>query len=114
MELKVKGVGPMFMNRLAPDGPGSVVEGPSGATITFEELLESRAVDIPPEAMFAITLIGAASAQLIADGLAGWIRETFGDSPTTIVTINRRTLDLDDLGQVRRVIEEEIIEQRRS
>ena len=108
MRLEVTGVGPLLMRRIAPDGAGAVLPGPEGLTIRYDGLIESRGSDIPSVAEFAIFLVGTVSATLIATGLTGWIRDTFGERPTMKVTINRHEIDSDDAGQVRRIVEEEI------
>jgi hypothetical protein len=83
---------------------GSTIASPPGTTVRYEGAVEYRGADIAPEAMFVLTVVGAVSAELIAH----WVIATFGESAHK-VTINRRQVDVDDEGNVRRIIEEEII-----
>ncbi len=53
----------MLPNELAV---GQEIPGPPGTRVTYEGVVESRAVDIPPEWWFALTIIASVSAQLIA------------------------------------------------
>lgn len=82
---------------------GSTIDSPAGTTVSYDGAMEYRGADIAPDALFLLTVVGSVSAQLIAH----WVIETFGESAQS-VTINRRQIDLDDEGYVRRVIQEEL------
>jgi hypothetical protein len=100
------------LGELLPDGMrqkrGSIIPSPDGTTLRYEGMIEYRGVEMPPEVMFALTVAAGVSAQLIAE----WIIRTFGASADHI-TIDRQQIDLDDEGNVRRVIEERIKVERK-
>lgn len=81
---------------------GTTIPGPPGTNVTYRGAVETRGAAIPPEWEFLIVVAGQVSATLIA----AWILDFLRDAQR--VTINRRTIELDDAGQVRRVIEEEL------
>jgi hypothetical protein len=84
------------------------VEGPQGTTIRYDGMVEYRGADIPPVLQFAMDIGSGATAMLIA----AWIIARFRGRAEKL-TINRRQVDLDDEGQVRRVIDEAIEYERR-
>jgi hypothetical protein len=82
---------------------GSILAGPDGLTIRYEGMLLSRGADIPPVMQFILDV----AANIPASIIATWIVSRFRGRAEK-VTINRRTIDLDDEGQVRRIVEEEV------
>ena len=80
-----------------------VVAGPADTTVHYDGMIESRAVDVAPVLQFLIDVGKTATASVIAAWMIARFRGRVGT-----VTINRRTVDLDDEGQVRRIVEEEI------
>ncbi len=92
------------MPELLPQGmfrQGVDVVGPAGTTVRYDGMIESRGADIPPALEFLMDVGSGATATLIA----AWIIDRFRGRSEKI-TINRRQVDLDDEGQVRRVVEE--------
>jgi hypothetical protein len=83
------------------------VDSPSGLTVRFSGQTEFRSLDVGPLMEFAVAVSAGVTAKLVAD----WIVAKFRGR-TTGITINRRVIDLDDEGQVRRIVEEEIKERR--
>ena len=79
------------------------VEGPPGTTVRYQGMIEYRGADIAPVLQFLLDVGSGATATLIA----AWVIARFR-AKTETLTINRRQIDLDDEGQVRRVIEETI------
>lgn len=77
------------------------VEGPPGTKVHYEGMVEYRAVDVPPALQFILDVGSGATATLIAT----WVITRFRGK-TKKLTINRREVDLDDEGNIRRVIEE--------
>ena len=83
---------------------GKEVPAPEGVTVRFTDTVDFRSQGIGPELTFVLTAFGGiASAITIADWIIGRFR-----GRTTRLTINRRIINLDDEGQVRRIVEEEI------
>ena len=83
---------------------GKEVPAPEGVTVRLTDAMEFRSQGIGPELTFLLTMAGGvASAITIAEWIIGRFR-----GRTTRLTINRRIIDLDDEGQVRRIVEEEI------
>ena len=82
---------------------GMEIPGPPGTTLRYEGAIESRGIDIPAVYAFVMSVATGVTAAIIAD----WIRDKFRGRAEK-VTINRREIDLDDEGQIRRVVEEEI------
>jgi hypothetical protein len=87
-------------------GVGSIIPSPDGTTVRYEGMDEFRSADIPPIVQFVMD-VGAnvSAAGVIAIG--AWIIKSFRPH-TSRITINRREIDLDDEGHIRRIIEEEI------
>jgi len=112
MYIKVTGAGPLLMHQLAPNGVGSSMPGPAGVRIVYAGTDEVRAADIPPESLFVITVVGTVAAELIARGLADWLTDNF-QGRSERVEVSRRVVELDDRGQVARVIEEQIVAERK-
>lgn len=91
---------------LLPDGmfrPGLDVAGPDGTTVRYEGMTETRGGDIAPVLEFVMQVGSGATALLIGT----WIIAKFKGRSEKI-TINRREIDLDDEGQVRRIVEEQV------
>jgi hypothetical protein len=87
---------------------GKEVPAPEGVTVRFTNAMEFRSQGLGPELTFLVTLAGGvASAITIAEWIIGRFR-----GRTTRLTINRRIVDLDDEGQIVRVVEEEITRER--
>jgi hypothetical protein len=82
---------------------GAVIEGPPGTTVTYVGRTEYRSVDIAPLLEFVIQFGAGVSSTLVA----AWIIEKFRGRGSK-VTINRREIDFDDEGQIRRIVDEEI------
>jgi hypothetical protein len=91
------------LNRLR----GSDLPGPEGTTVRYEGMIEFRGADIPPVLQFLMDAGSQVSAGLIVAWIVGHFR-----GRTSKVTINRREVNLDDEGNVRRVVEEEITTRR--
>jgi hypothetical protein len=70
-------------------------------------MIEFRGADVPPVLQFLMD----AGSQVSAGLIVAWIIANFRGR-TKKVTINRREIDLDDEGNVRRVVEEEITTRR--
>jgi hypothetical protein len=85
------------------DLKGREVPAPQGITVRFTGSMEYRSVDTAPDLEFIVDIARGVTVAL----LATWIRERFRGKVQQF-TINRRWVDLDDEGEVRRVIEEEI------
>jgi hypothetical protein len=80
-----------------------VVAGPAGTTVHYDGMMESRAIDILPVLQFLMD-VGKETTAIV---IAAWIVQKFRGRVGTVM-INRRTVDLDDEGQVRQIVEEEI------
>jgi hypothetical protein len=106
VQIEVTGMSMPYMRGLLPgngDTQGSEIPGPPGTTLRYEGAVEYRAADIPTVYQFVMAVASGVTAKLIAD----WLCDKFRGHAQK-VTINRREIDLDDEGQVRRVVEEEI------
>jgi hypothetical protein len=79
-----------------------VAETPDGVSVRYEGAIEYRGADIAPVLQFVVDAGSAATGTLIG----AWIVSRFKGKVQKI-TINRREIDLDDQGQVRRIVEEE-------
>ena len=91
-----------------PAGPyrtpaGTLIEGPPGTTVRYDGQMEFRGVDIAPILQFVLQFGAGVTSSLVA----AWIIEKFRGRAGK-VTINRHEVDLDDAGQVRRVLDEVI------
>jgi len=96
---------------LLPQGmfrQGVPVEGPPGTTVRYDGMVESRGAEIAPVLQFIMEVGSGATAGFIVEWVIGRFR-----GRTEKLTINRRQVDLDDEGQVRRVIQETIEYERR-
>lgn len=82
---------------------GQKVPGPAGATVTYRGTSEYRSVDVAPVMEF-VMLAGSTA---VGSVIAAWIIDKFRGRTTTI-RLNHREVDLDDEGQVRRIVEDEI------
>ena len=82
---------------------GQKVPGPEGATVTYWGTTEYRSADVAPLMEF-VMLAGSTA---VGSVIAAWIIDKFRGS-TTRIRINHREVDLDDEGQVRRIVEDEI------
>ena len=82
---------------------GQTVPGPEGATVTYGGTMEYRSVDVAPVMEF-VMLAGSTA---VGSVIAAWIIDKFRGR-TTKISINRREVNLDDAGQVRQIVEEEI------
>jgi hypothetical protein len=94
------------MGDLLPGGihePDVDVIGPAGTTVHYEGMMEFRALDIAPVLEFLMDVGKDAPAALIA----AWLIAKFAGRVGK-VTINHREINLDDEGQVRRIVEDEI------
>jgi hypothetical protein len=88
---------------------GAETPGPHGTVIRYEGISEFRAVDTQPLLELVILVAGTVSANLISH----WIVEKFGKRKAETLTINRHVVDLNDEGQVRRIVEQELRYERR-
>lgn len=98
---------------MLPDGPyrtarGTLIEGPAGTTVRYDGQTEFRGADIAPILEFVVQFGAGVTAALVAD----WIIAKFRGRAEK-VKINRREVDLDDEGQVRRVVDEVIEVERK-
>lgn len=96
---------------LLPEGmfrQGVDVPGPAGTMVRYEGMVESRGADIAPVLQFLMDVGSGVTASLIV----AWIIDRFRGRSTKL-TINTRQVDLDDEGQVRRIVEEAIEYERR-
>ena len=82
---------------------GQQMPGPEGATVTYRGTMEYRSVDVAPVMEF-VMLAGSTAVGTV---IAAWIIDKFRGRTTTI-RLNHREVDLDDEGQVRRIVEDEI------
>jgi hypothetical protein len=82
---------------------GATVEGPPNTTIRYDGSTQFRSVDVAPIWDFVIQAGAGVSAALVSHWLIGKFR-----GRVSHLTINRRVVDLDDEGQVRRVVEDAI------
>ncbi len=82
---------------------GMKIPGPPGTTITYEGSMESRSVDIPAVYEFVIQFGAGASSTVVAT----WLIDKFRGRAQKI-EIDRREVDLNDEGQVVRIVEEKI------
>jgi hypothetical protein len=87
---------------------GTDIPGPAATTVRYEGMLEFRGADIPPVLQFLMDTGSGAVATVIA----AWIIDRFRGRAKK-VTINRREINLDDEGNVRQIVEEEIKVRRR-
>ena len=85
---------------------GTEISGQDGTTVRYEGMIESRAVDIPTVLQFLMDTGSGVSATVIV-GISAWIIGRFRGR-TDKVRVNSREIDLDDEGNVRRIVEEEI------
>ncbi len=94
------------MSALVPDDQGAtgqVVPGPEGATMTYRGTTHFRSVDVAPVIEFVMLAGSGVVASVVADWIIGKFR-----GRTATLRINHREVDLDDAGQVRRIVEDEI------
>jgi len=82
---------------------GRVVPSPEGTTVRYRGMQEFRGADIAPVLQFILDVGATVTGTVIAAWLVGKFR-----GRASRVTINRREIDLDDEGQVRRIVEEEV------
>jgi hypothetical protein len=78
---------------------GELIRGPEGATVHYKGMVMSRG-DIPPVRQFVSETGAGVSAILITEWLLGRFR-----GRTDRISLNRREIDLDEAGQVRRIVE---------
>jgi hypothetical protein len=94
-----------------PDGMrqarDSALPAPAGLTVRYEGMVETRAATIPPELQFVVDIASSAVGGVIAGLVTAWVTQSFRGRATK-VTINRREINLDDNGQIRQVIEDEL------
>jgi hypothetical protein len=81
---------------------GREIPSPEGVTVRFTGALQYRSVDVAP----LLTFLLAVAAGVPSSVSAQWIVDRFRGRAER-VTINRRIIDLDDDGQIRRIVEEE-------
>jgi hypothetical protein len=89
---------------------GTEIPGPEGTTVRYDGLIEYRGVDIGPDLVFVLVAAkvgGKVAEKIVVDAIARWMVDTFRGRASK-VTIDRREIDLDDEGNVRRIVEEEI------
>jgi hypothetical protein len=87
---------------------GKEVPAPEGVTARFTGAMQYRSVDAAPDLSFVVRIAEAVTAGVIV----AWLRGRFRGR-TSKFTINRRLVDLDDEGQVRRIVEEELTHESR-
>lgn len=85
---------------------GRTISSPPGTHATME-LIEFRAVGVPDVIEIMLTVARDVGVQVIAGLIAAWLIATLRGRAHN-VTIRRRELNLDDEGQVRRIVEEQI------
>jgi hypothetical protein len=92
---------------LFPGGPqtpaGTLIEGPPGTTVRYDGQMQFRSVDVAP----LLEFVGQFGAGVTSTVVAEWIVGKFRGRAAKI-TINRREVNLDDEGQIRRVLDEVI------
>lgn len=82
--------------------PGSQVNAPGGATLTFEGLVERRALDIPSVLQFVVDC----SVNVELGLLAAWLYDKVKGRASR-VRINRVEVEIDE-GEIKRVLLEQI------
>ena len=97
---------------LFPEGPlttapGTVVEGPASITVRCMGAEEFRGVDIASILHFAVDVATDVPGMVTADLIARWLIRMFRGRATSL-TIKRHGVDLNDEGQVRRIVDEDI------
>jgi hypothetical protein len=100
------------LRELFPDGvlhtpQGTKLVSPEGLTVTYEGAIEFRGVDIAPILQLAVAIATGLSVKVAGDLIVRWLVDTFRGRSTSL-KINETEVDLDDEGQVRRIVTREI------
>ena len=83
---------------------GDLVDGPEGTTVTYQGLRIQKSADAAGEIVYFAVTVGAT---VTANLISSWLQRKFRNRVTKL-TINHREIDLDNEGQVRRIVEDEL------